>query len=122
MSKAKKEFTTVLIDPFNQTITEQRVENNLDAYYKLLGVDIIEAVYSDDNGQPILPHPDDGLYVDEEGLLKSDSKFFEINGKVLAGRAMTISVDSKGNDVEAKSLLSEVKDIVRFRPELKTAI
>lgn len=119
MAKPKKLFRTVLIDPFNQTITEQTVEHDLDAYYRLLNVELIEAVYTDDEGGSILPDRFDALYVDEEGLLKSDARFFEISGKVLAGRAMTIGVTSSGKDAEAKATLEEVKAAVKFRPELR---
>lgn len=100
---------TLLIDPFTQTITEHEFDGSLSSMYTLLQCSTVEGVYVDDEGSPLF----DGeniLFVDEGGLLCNlqEQAFFVINGKPIAGRAMTTNCDSHGETIESTVTLQDL--------------
>ena len=75
-----------LIDPMAERITRVEMPSdsrgNLDAMYKAIGCGCVEVAYF--NGA------NDGVFVDEEGMLKAPTEFFMIEGnhQPLAGRGI----------------------------------
>jgi hypothetical protein len=104
-SPIKKPLYGFLIDPRAQNIT--RIEmpadsrGNLDAMYKAIGCSLVEVVYI--NGER------DGVFVDEEGLLKMPTEFFFIKGfhQPLAGRGIVLGCDGDGETTSPASVTLE---------------
>jgi len=102
---------TLLIDPHTRTITEHEYDaSNLEATYKLIGCSMVQPVYCNDEGKPMFSGLD-GLFVDEEGLLTdlSTQAFFIINGKPIAGRAITVGCDDEGETIEASITVDDLE-------------
>jgi hypothetical protein len=86
-----------LIDPQAQQIS--RIEmpadsrGNLDTMYQVIGCELVEVAYINDQR--------DGVFVDEEGLLKPQQYFFFIEGghQPLAGRGVVLGCDEEGETV-----------------------
>lgn len=101
---------TLLIDPHTKTVTEHEYDGSLEAMYKLLGCGLVESVSCNDNGNPLFT---DGncLFVDEEGLLGnlSEQAFFIIDGKPIAGRALTTNCDEDGETIESTITLEDLR-------------
>lgn len=108
-----------LINPLEKTITEvdhNRVsdtEKSLKDIYRLLDCDLIDVVRLNTVG--------DGIYVDDEGLLKSPSRdsFWampELYGEETAwtGKGLVLGSDEKGDSTAPKITLDELKRIVVF--------
>lgn len=98
--KAIKGF---LIDPLALRITPIELPNgtprdNLNAMYKAIDCDLVEAVY--------LNKEQDAVFVDEEGLLKSPTLFFYIEGthQPLAGRGVVIGCNEEGESVSVQAV------------------
>ena len=89
------------IDPFNKTVKEVDTHGNLEDIYNLLGCDTLDAVGIDEQNV---------LYVDDCGLLKNNQRYFNINGKVLAGNGVVIGFDDEGDSVDT-SLNADDLDI-----------
>lgn len=95
-----------LIDPRAQRITRIELPNgtsreNLDAMYKAIGCSLVEVVYM--NGER------DGVFVDEEGLLKMPTEFFYIKDfhQPLAGRGIVLGCDEDGETTSPASVTLE---------------
>jgi hypothetical protein len=106
-----------LIDPIARTITEvvhdrEGRDGGLRDIYRLLGCDLVDVVRMNDG---------DGIYVDDEGLLKQpDPNSFwampELYGEVAAwtGKGLVLGSDAQGDSTEPKITLDELKRIVVF--------
>lgn len=102
---------TLLIDPHTRTITEHEYDaSNLEATYKLIGCSMVQPVYCNDQGESMFPGQD-CLFVDEEGLLcdLTTQAFFTINGKPIAGRAITVGCNDEGETAEAGITLRDLE-------------
>jgi hypothetical protein len=98
---------TVLIDPVTRSFTEVEYDGDYKSIYKHLGCDLFDVVYTDMGD----------IYVDDEGLLKHDQKFFYVEGmpQPLAGRGLVFGpVDEDGNSTEAKISIDQLEKKVRF--------
>lgn len=93
---------TLLIDPFTKTVTEHEIDGSLESMYALLQCGLVESVSCNDAGELLFPVFGDCLFVDEEGLFVADQEYFIIDGKPLAGRALTIGCDDDGETVPAQ--------------------
>lgn len=85
-----------LIDPASNSISRLEFPTGkrvLDVMYEAIGCDLVEIVYL--NGER------DGVFVDEEGLLKPQKDFFYIEGthQPLAGRGVVLGCDSEGETI-----------------------
>ena len=81
----------LLINPFEQTVQEVKSKATLEDIYNLLGCDTLDAVGIDEQNV---------LYVDDCGLLKNNQRYFNINGKVLAGNGVVVGFDDEGDSVD----------------------
>ena len=92
-----------LINPIDRTVKEVEFDG-LDSIYKLLDCTCIDAAR-------LAPYNGDGVYVDDEGLLKEEPEyFFKISGYpgTLAGKGLLHGVDDDGNSTAPKRDISEV--------------
>lgn len=100
----------ILIDPFERTVTEVEFNGDWRSIKEHIG-----------NGcdlfwtGPRLPN-EDTVYVDDEGLFKSDQEFFQFSDypEPLAGRGLVLGTDERGDSVEVKSTLEEIRELVTF--------
>jgi len=85
-----------VIDPTAQTITEAEYHGNYREIYTLGGFDCFDLVRLDG---------ENGIFVDDEGLFKSDQDFFGIKGypQPLAGRGVVL-----GNNMEGETIAPTV--------------
>ena len=100
----------ILINAVNKTVTQVDVTGDLDSFYAQIGCELIEGVYTH------ILQGEDVMYVDEEGLLKEDQPFFQINGyrQALAGNAIIIGIDEEGDSCDAETPVAVIMDAVEF--------
>lgn len=105
----------ILINPWTKEITEVQCAEGINDMYRLLSnplgpkVDCFCMGMNWANG--------DVLYVDDEGLLKSGMRLFNIDrydGQPLAGNGLILGSDREGNSVDAKSMLTEIQTKVSW--------
>lgn len=106
----------ILIDPFQKKVTAVKVDTAyaLKSMYGLIGCSMVEVVG--------LIRPDDifsdevaeDIWVDEEGLLKGDQRFFKISDLpfghhgVIAGRGLILQSDKEGGTISTSLSVEEV--------------
>lgn len=102
----------ILIDPFNYTITETKIDS-LEDIYEALNVQMIEVGHQFENG--------DVIYVDEEGLLKigatnGQTMGFRVEGSQtpLVGKGLIVGTTSEGADASCKTTLDEAQEVLRI--------
>lgn len=107
----------ILIDPFNETVTEVEHTGNYKHIYELLShpehpVDCFTAVRLG-NG--------DAIYVDDEGLLKDPKHFFVWKGypQPMAGKGLLLGSNDEGESISPETTLEYVKGRVSFRHDLR---
>jgi len=109
----------ILIDPFNETITEVKmVDTKLQTIYALLGCNII-TITSLVNGIDMV--------LDDEGLLKDSEKQayfkFGIGSQPFAGKALIVATDDEGDfaSLPEKVSVDKINDkVIFFKPSKQT--
>ena len=108
----------ILIDPFNETITEVKmVDTKLQTIYALIGCDLITITSLAEGVDMIL---------DDEGLLKDSENQayfkFGIGSQPFAGKALIISTDGEGDFASLPEEVSVEKineRVIFFQPSEK---
>ena len=108
----------ILIDSINKEVKEIEIGKGIDEMYKFLNCEIFTiASYLPKN---------DAIFVDDEGLMNGTDTFFTYEGahQPFAGNGLIMGSNSKGESVDCKIDLNEVKKKVNFydRFELSMAI
>jgi len=99
----------ILINPYNETITEVEYSGNFKEIYKLIDCSTFDCINIDD---------DNTLFVDDEGLLQQNRYFYWKDYTNLAGKALIIGVDYQtGEDCDTSWSLQEVENMVEWLPE-----
>jgi hypothetical protein len=101
-------MTGILIDPFLKKLTNVNVktDNTLHDMYKHIGCSLVEVVSFGDVYD---------LWVDEEGLLKRDQRFFKVHNLpfghhgVIAGRALLLQCNDSGG---CESTTLSIEDVL----------
>ena len=101
-------MTGILIDPYLKKLTNVNVgtDNTLQDMYKHIGCSMVEVVSFGDMND---------LWVDEEGLLKRDQRFFKVHNLpfghhgVIVGRALLLKC---GNNGGTESTTLEIEDVM----------
>jgi hypothetical protein len=98
----------ILIDPFTRSITEIDYSGNYEDIYTLIGRDTFTVAAINNRG--------DGIFVDDEGLLKPGQEFFWHDGypQPLAGKGLVLGCDEDGETVEPTVSTAEVAKHTRF--------
>jgi len=103
-------MTGILIDPFLKKLTNVNVgtDHTLQDMYKHMGCSYVETV----NYKHL--HVVEDIWVDEEGLLKRDQRFFKVsnlpylhNG-VIAGRGLILGSTREGETISSSLTIEEV--------------
>lgn len=105
-----------LIDPVSKTVTPVKVqaddrENLLYEYYRLIGCNLIDYVDCSCFGAP-----DDGFFIDDEGLLVPNDLFTwdGIDYQSFAGKALFVGTDEQGLTASPKLTLKQLCAKVGF--------
>lgn len=98
-----KMLRTVVIDPYARTVYEREIEDNLSAYYEVIGCQLVEPFYG-------FPNSSHFIYVDEEGLMGGQSCGFAMGEhyKVM-GRGIVLRDGRLGNTLGAIMTVEEVR-------------
>ena len=100
-------MTGILIDPYLKKLTNVNVgtDNTLQDMYKHIGCSMVEVVSFGDMND---------LWVDEEGLLKRDQRFFKVSNLpfghhgVIVGRALLLKCGDNGGTESTTLTIEEV--------------
>ena len=97
----------ILINPFDETITEVEYSGDFKQIYKLIDCDYFTISRLCDS---------DDLFVDDEGLLKPN-RYFTWSGQPFAGKGLILGHDDEGESIATTYDLQEVVDRVEWLPE-----
>lgn len=110
----------IVINPWNQTVTETLKQPGYRDYYRLLSGPTVDG--QDDQTVTcfditMLNQPAGHLLVvDDNGLLTDHQAFFQINGRTFAGRGVLIGNDDSEDDCPATATLEAVAALVSWVP------
>ncbi len=98
----------ILINPFDTTITEVEYSGNYKEIYDIIDCRTfdIATIYNTQD-----------IYVDDEGLLIDNQKFFSINDRTFGGKGLLLSHDDEGETKSTNLDLQMVQDMVQWLPE-----
>jgi hypothetical protein len=102
----------ILIDPVEKSFTEIEYNGNWKTIAPTLGCELFDVVYTDFGD----------VYVDDEGLLKPDQKFFHIRGmsQPFAGRGLVFGlVGPEGETTPATVSIEDLELNVKFMTRQK---
>ncbi len=101
----------MLIDAYNESVSEVYLDRGLQPIYDLIGCDLVESVYLDGTND---------IFVDEEGLLKlsADSKFFTLSDLPMsgpfAGSAVITAHNDEGETINTNLSVELIANKVKF--------
>ena len=98
----------ILINPFDETVKEVEYTGDFHEIYYLTDCqtfDISRISITDD------------LYIDDEGLLKDNNRYFTLFGSNYAGKALILGHDEEGETTPTSFTKDEIKLEVSFLPE-----
>ena len=98
----------ILIDPVERTVSEVEYSGSSKDIYRLVDCETFTVVG--------IEH-DDAIFVDDEGLLKDDPRYYFIyrgHDQPIAGKGLVLGTDSEGESVEPVSTVDDIKVAVRF--------
>ena len=98
----------ILINPFDETIKEVVYTGDYREIYDLVECRTFDAVRLNN---------EDDMYIDDEGLLVNNQRFFSIRGGNYGGKALLLSHDDEGDSASTTFTLEEVKDMIEWLPE-----
>ena len=98
----------ILINPFDETIKEVVYTGDYREIYDLVECRTFDVVRLNN---------EDDMYIDDEGLLVNNQRFFSINEGNYGGKGLLLSHDDEGDSVATNLSLQTVKDMVHFLPE-----
>lgn len=99
-----------LVDPVEKTVVEVVLSDNYRAIYPLLKCDTFDVVTINDDM--------DGIFVDDEGLMKDDQSFFHLEGypSALAGRGLVLGCYEETGEARPRPVISleDFKQRIKF--------
>jgi hypothetical protein len=98
----------ILINPHEEIITEVEYSGNYKEIYSFIDCRTFDCVR--------LTIEND-MYIDDEGLLIDNQRYFSIKDRNYAGKALLLAHDDEGESVATTFTLQEVKDMVEWLPE-----
>lgn len=98
----------ILINPHDETIKEVVYTGDFREIYDLVDCRTFDCVR--------LTIEND-MYVDDEGLLIDNQRYFSIKDRNYGGKALLLAHDDEGESIATTFTLQEAKDMVQFLPE-----
>jgi len=111
MSKA---IVVVVIDPFTETVKQQMITDNEnpDLFTKLMDCRVFDVVRL---GSNVI------MYVDDEGLLLNNNRYFKLGDEPdahgYAGISIIACADKVGGTISYKNDISTIEELVTFMPD-----
>lgn len=103
----------LLINPFDESISETSYDGDYKSISKILEIDSrpFTVLRFGDQDQH-------HVYLDDEGLLQPSQRFFclAFYSGILAGKALILRSDMEGNDLPATMTLLRLSPLVKFLP------
>ncbi len=98
----------ILINPHEETITEVEYSGNYKEIYDIIDCRTFDVatIYNTQD-----------IYVDDEGLLIDNQRFFSINDRTFGGKGLLLSHDDEGETKSTNLDLQIVQDMVQWLPE-----
>jgi len=98
----------ILINPHEETITEVEYSGNYKEIYDIINCRTFDVatIYNTQD-----------IYVDDEGLLIDNQRFFSINDRTFGGKGLLLSHDDEGETKSTNLDLQIVQDMVQWLPE-----
>lgn len=108
--------TAILIDPFTRTVTQVEWNGHYKQIAELIDCQLYDVARINRNG--------DGIFVDDEGLLKGEQNFFVFDGypNPLAGKGLLLGTDAEGNSITPHITLDEARRRTTFGDLVETAL
>lgn len=107
MNNSEK-IKSILIDPFDQSISIVDLDKGLDPMYKVLQCRLIDYQHLGNNHD---------LVMDDEGRLKEDNRWFKLAGHSFAGRCLIVDCDEEGYTVSTTLTIDKIKQYIKFLDE-----
>ena len=98
----------ILIDPFDQCVSEVDYNGDYKEIYKLTNCRSFDCVRLDDTND---------MYVDDAGLLRNPNRYFKMDGRTIAGYGLILSHNDEGESVATNLTSEDVYKKVEFLPE-----
>jgi hypothetical protein len=96
----------ILINATERSVKEVDIKGDLKSWYDQIGCDVVEvACYLPSSNM---------LLVDEEGMLKAPTHFFEFNKNVLAGNGLIVGTNDDGDTSSATLNVDDIMFNVKF--------
>ena len=98
----------ILINPHDETIKEVVYTGDFREIYDIVDCrtfDVVNIYGTQD------------MYVDDEGLLINNQRYFSMNDRVYAGKGLLLSHDDEGESTSTNLDLQMVEDMVEWLPE-----
>lgn len=102
----------ILIDPFDQSVSEVDYNGDYKEIHNLCNCSTFDVVQLRDG--------ENDIYVDDEGLLKTNRYFRYVDGDythTLAGKSLILAHDDEGSSVDTTLNAADVAWVVEFLPE-----
>jgi hypothetical protein len=109
-NRVEKTLRAILIDSHRQLVMEVPV-TGLKEIYAHLGCDLIDKGLEFET-----PWGIETLYIDDEGLLKDETEFFEVlgTGRGFAGSGLIVGTDEDGESTDCRLSVDSVADRILF--------
>ena len=98
----------ILINPFDETIKEVVYTGDYREIYDLVECRTFDVVNIYDTQD---------MYIDDEGLLINNQRYFSINDRTFAGKGLLLSHNDEGETTGTNLDLQMVKDMIQWLPE-----
>ena len=99
----------MLIDPFDQSLSYVEIDStNLDDFYNVMNCNCFDIVSL---GGGII------MYIDDEGLLKNNNRYFRLGTGNYAGRAILAKETEDGGTTDVDLFMTDVADKLAWLPE-----
>ena len=99
----------MLIDPFDQSLSYVELsDSNIQDYYKVMDCRCFDIVRL---GGGVI------MYVDDEGLLRNNNRYFRLGSGNYAGKAILARETKDGGTTDVNLFMTEVADKLSWLPE-----
>ena len=98
----------ILINPYDATIKTTEYTGDYREIYDLIGCRSFDCVRI---------YETQDMYIDDEGLLMDNQRYFTMNDRVYAGKGLLLSHNDEGETTGTNLDLQMVEDMVEWLPE-----
>ena len=107
----KSKIKVILIDPYEEKMTEMEIFPTLKEFYRVMDCSMIESVRSKKFSE------NNSLYVDEEGTFKAPEnirRFYLKGWGFLIGKALVVNHDEEGKTISTTETVKSLEEFIMF--------